>query len=492
MPLIRDLFRRGMLPLLLLLFLAAQVPFLEADPHADIAPTSRDAFTDEGLNTSQVINRVHTGRWTVDECDNLIKTPLYSLWLFPGYSLFGTSTLAGRLWVLCGCLGLLWFIARRDASLPAVAALFTVTALGQYHLFQYIRFTMAEMTACLLVWAALAYALRYGKAGSLWDLAWSGLFLWAAVFVKNQFAYVLPLLPVWVAVAALCAGRPFTRGAAKGLLFSLAVLGAGGLVYYLAWYLPVKPTYDYVMADQAGGRFIPFSLFSVQVKLQAKEFLSSPYVRVYALFLGLSLPVFVANMVRSADRTYRLLSWSVLVWALAELHKFAMWYVPSRYLVPLLFSWGLFAAVQWVWALRNALGYGPGSRAVFLLFSLAAVAVAAQNGVHFVKLYRERTFAIHDTNVMLSATDFEGRPAAGPWAPALARETGARVIPVWYGYFNDEDLIRRHNPKIIITEKDEGDSGGAFTRHGLDLASVADSVREVKVARFDLLIYYLP
>jgi len=489
---IRHLTRPGLLPFMLLLYLAVQVPFLNADPHTDIAPTSRDAYTDEGLNTSQVINRVNHGHWVIDECDNLIKTPLFSLWLFPAYSLFGTSAAVGHMWLLLGCMLLLWAFSRKHGSLPWVAGVFLLLSLTQYHLFQYIRFTMGELSACFLVLVAAAYALRYGNGRSLWDLVWAGLFLWAAVFVKNQFGYVLLLLPVWALAAQLVNGRLWHRHTFTALLTACTVLLLGAAFYYVAWYLPVKDTYDYVMRDQASGRFIPRELLRELGTMQAKAFLRTPYMRYYAALCLLAAGVFVLNFFGSKNRNYRLLSLFSLAWAVLELHKFAMRAVPSRYLTPLLFAWGLFAAVQLVWAVKNALDKGTFARLVAGGFVSVALCVFVLQLVQLRKLYDERQFVIHETNLMLSKVDFGDRPAVGPWAPALARETGARVLPVWYGYFNDKDILRKLNPKVVVSEKNEDDSGGAFKNDGINLAALADSVKEVKVARYEILIYYLP
>jgi len=487
----RYLNRWGFLPVLLLLFVATQIPFLEADPHINISLSSRDAFTDEGLNTSQVINRVNHGHWVVDECDNLIKTPLFSLWLYPVYAIFGTSILAGRLWVLLGCMALLFFASRKNKFLPWVAGVFVLTALTQYYVFQYVRFTMAEMTACFLVFTALSYAIKYRERENLWELVWAGLFLWATVFVKNQFGYVLVFLPAWAIVVHVANGNLWTKRTIFSFSVSIITLIAGALVYYFGWYLQVKETYDYVMADQAGGRFIPWEKFS-EMRLQAQKFLFSSDVY-FITYLGIfSLVALPINFFTSKNRTLLSISLLSLVWAVAECHKFAMWYVPSRYLSPFLFAWGIFISVQLVWTLKNALDYRLFSRVLASIMFVLFLGAFAKNLIAFKRTYDGRLFVIHETNQMLSHITFGNRPVAGPWAPALARETGARVIPVWFEYFNDEQLMEKFNPKIIISEGDEGDSGGAFRNRGIDLQSRADSVKKVQVGHYEIFIYYLP
>lgn len=491
MAITQYLTRWGFLPFLLLLFLAIQIPFLEADPHVNIAPTSRDAFTDEGLNTSQVINRVNHGQWKIDECDNLIKTPLFSLWLYPAYSLFGTSTFTGRCWVLCGCLLLLYFASRKHAYLPWILGVFILLSFTQFHLFQYLRFTMAEMTACCLVLVALAFSIQHVKANNIWDLVWSGLFLWAAVFVKNQFAYTLALLPLWLFCIQLLQKNLFSKRSLVLLACSIGVLLAGGLLYYFIWYLPTQATYDYVMADQAGGRFIPFSQFA-DMQSQAEEYLFGPYTAWYVYFTLGSTLLCIVNFIISRDRILRTLSLLTFVWALIEIHKFAMLFVPARYLSALLFAWGLFAAVQLVWAIKNALDYRAVSKIMATISVIFFLALIIQQAALLKKTYNERQFVMRDTNRMLQSIPFGNRPVIGPWAPALARETGARVIPVWYNYFNDKNILENLHPKVVITEADEGDSGGAYKNNGIDLQAIADSSKQVKIARFDLMVYFLP
>ncbi|MBS1659148.1 MAG: hypothetical protein JST18_13760, partial [Bacteroidetes bacterium] len=63
------------------LLILLHFPFLHADPDYFIS-IGRDAFTDEGLNTSQLRNYINHGYLSFDECDNLIKSPLFNLLLF--------------------------------------------------------------------------------------------------------------------------------------------------------------------------------------------------------------------------------------------------------------------------------------------------------------------------------------------------------------------------------------------------------------------------
>ncbi len=478
---------------MLLLILVLQVPFLQADPHKDISPDSRDAFTDEGLNTSQVTNKINHGYFGVHECDNLIKTPLFNAWIYPAYLVFGTKIVSGRFWMLLTVLGLIWLSVSISRELRIPILLFGGIFLTQYHLFQYLHFTMAEMSASALVLLALTLFFQYAKSRDLkWGLA-SALILWIVTGFKNQFAYTLLLLPAFMVILQLFDGRKYLSRNARHFSAMLAVWFAGGLIYYLFWYLPVKETYDYVMSDQAGNRFIPRAQWSTVAWEQTKKFFGRDESKWMALSMLISLLLSAFNYGVSKNRKRLLLSLFLLIWALAECHKLTMWFVPSRYLSPLLFAWGLFASLQLSWALENAFIRGQKmvmvaavSAGAFFLFT------AAHHTGDVIRLFRERSFAIRDINHALKKERIQNRVAAGPWAPTLARESGAKVIPVWDGYFNYENTFERFYPKVVIAEWDEADSGGAFRNQGISLKEKADSVSEVQVGHYRLMIYFFP
>lgn len=476
----------------LLSFLVIQVPFLHADPHINISPDSRDAFTDEGLNTSQVINKVNHGYFGLNECDNLIKTPLFSVWLFPVFTVFDTGMTTGRLWLLLGCLFMLLLASRSHEIMPYVLGLFIPIGLLQYHLFQYIHFTMAEMSACCLIILAISRMLMFTQNQKNIQLLQTALLLWIAVGFKNQFAYVLLLLPAWVIIVQLINGNLISRNTLKQLTITFFLLLLGALLYYLLWYLPVKETYDYVMADQAGNRFMPRNKWNPILFEQAQKLLWSSYTKYLSLAFFTGLLLLIPNFIGSKNKIFKVLSLISLSWALLEIHKLGMWFLPSRYMSSLLFSWAFFAAVQFAWAIRNALDFGWKSKIAALVTLSVLILVSGMhvNGVR--NLFKERSFVIYGINRKLARIDFGKRPVAGPWAPSLAKGSGAKIIPVWHGYFNDVKLFETHHPKIIISEPDEADSGGAYRERGINLMEMADSAENVKIGKYTLIIYYLP
>ena len=57
----------------------------------------RGSWTDEGLNTCQIRNFVNHGHFNLLDCDNFLKTPLFSFFLFPFFKFIGISLLKARL-----------------------------------------------------------------------------------------------------------------------------------------------------------------------------------------------------------------------------------------------------------------------------------------------------------------------------------------------------------------------------------------------------------
>src|SRR4029078_7292880 len=83
----------------ILLLLLLHFLVLHSDPDYNLS-IGRDAFTDEGLNTSQLRNYINHGYLSFDECDNLVKTPLFNLILFPSLKFFGTHLIVARVTIL--------------------------------------------------------------------------------------------------------------------------------------------------------------------------------------------------------------------------------------------------------------------------------------------------------------------------------------------------------------------------------------------------------
>jgi len=130
------------------LLLVAHLPFLDADPDINIS-YSRGPFTDEGLNTIQIRNLVNHGELNIEECDNLLKTPLFNFSLLIPFTIFGTSLVAGRLFILLFLIVILGLTSKQK-YFRGIVMVFGLITLLEYHVFQFSHFVLAEMMAVTL------------------------------------------------------------------------------------------------------------------------------------------------------------------------------------------------------------------------------------------------------------------------------------------------------------------------------------------------------
>ena len=131
------------------LLVLMHLPFITADPDSQVSLISRGAWTDEGLNTVQVRNFVNHGYLSMDECDNLIKTPYFGFVLVPFYSLLGTHIWVGRLLIL-GCILVVIFLFLRRKETRLFGTALAIVGLLQFHIFQFSHYSLAEMLGVCL------------------------------------------------------------------------------------------------------------------------------------------------------------------------------------------------------------------------------------------------------------------------------------------------------------------------------------------------------
>jgi hypothetical protein len=144
---------------LLLLVFVLHLPFLTADPDYYLSD-SRDAFTDEGLNTSQLRNYINHGQLDFNECDNLIKTPLFNGLLFLPLKILGTEHIVARVTILLSII-LLLFISMRSTYIKSIIAILSITTLLQYFVFQYSHFSLSEMISTVSIMVGIFFLYQY-------------------------------------------------------------------------------------------------------------------------------------------------------------------------------------------------------------------------------------------------------------------------------------------------------------------------------------------
>ena len=456
------------------MFIIVQVPFLEADPDVYLTDYSRDAYSDEGLNTSQVANYINTGEWGIDECDNLIKSPVFNAWLLPAYWIGGVSILSGRVGILLSILIVSVFVFKKFKGQRTTFAVALLIVISNYYLFQYSRFTMAE-SLISMTFMLFIFSIEKFKSESIgWRqvLIVSTIF-WLCIGGKIQFAYLI--VPFAVGVLSLCF-KPFNL---KLLMRFISVNAVFLVIYILLWYLPNDTVFIHVMEHQTGGRFLSGEGMWKTAYDQAVEFLFSTRNISLTLLSVIGIGIILIKLI--FKKGVSLLDWIALSWLAIEMHKFFIAYVPPRYLVSTLFAMALFGGIQLVWLLKRSKSLGWSLVGVFVVIGVYNVSTQLSRRTYQAKVINQS---------LIEKGIGQGDVVAGPWAPILAKNTRAKVIPVWLDYFNDENLISEFNPSLIITELDESDSGGAYKERGLDLTQWARNCDTVSYANRKLLFYY--
>jgi len=260
------------------------------------------------------------------------------------------------------------------------------------------------------------------------------------------------------------------------------------LAYFLAWYLPNKEAYDYMIAHQSGeftfsGKIWEYIRFNLDY-----HFLKGWLQWFVYIFLALLVVGFVMLKHTKSNR-YPVMYFSSLVWFLLELHKLMMVYLPTRYQVSLFASMGLLISV-----VSYELLISPPARirvfariiTIVLLFTMTTI-----NIYNYIDTFRHRTFVIRETNEYLARNLTQNDLVIGAWAPSLTWGTRAKAIPVWNNFLNYQDPVNKFHPKAVIAETDEQDSEQAWSSQGINLPELSDSTRTVRIGQWEIRIYWM-
>lgn len=477
-------------------------PFLHADPDRMLS-SSRDAFTDEGLNTSQLRNYVNHAQLDLKECDNLVKTPLFNLLLFLPLKLFGTQLLIARATMLMAFLIILLLLSTHSAFRP-VLLLLGFTTLLQYYVFQYSHFSLSEILSIGCILAGLFFLFRFAEEGyqSQMQLLLASLSIAFSYYSKIQFLYMAPFVPFALLLFFLLekSHRTVRKSILSGLLYSIGWLFLFLLVYIAVWYYPHREIFNYVFAEEASGKYevllsMPKTIaFNIVMVL----FSSDTWI-CNALFLCCFITgVYV--FLNTSDHHYKLLFLLSLVWLIMELHKLTMIYLPSRYLVSYYFAAGFLSSVvisKMIFQPENIFRkpfFMPLSitashlkyAGIFLLLSFMLL-----NSINYLTIYFRRQYNIAFANEYFTQSlTAKDDLVLGPWAPSLTWNSQAISKPVWRDFMNDKNIFDQQ-PRVILSEPGEEESNQAYSSQGIDLTEHADSVRSIEVGRWKINIYWL-
>lgn len=448
-----------LLPFSLVFIFILTIPFFQADPDAFIS-TSRDAFTDEGLNTSQIRNWVLTGELNTSECDNFIKTPLFQLYMGLGFSIFGISLLKARLWAFLANIIFISLAYNRSIQYKKIFLFAAFISTFNFIGFQYLHFSMAESMASTATLWALAEFFRASYIPKQNIKKWiiPALAIWIVIALKNQFMYMLGVYFLWIVWHTI---KERKLDSTFKLYQPFIPLFCGAIAYTLLVYLPMKESYDFIMQHQTSGRWVPSNDVWNEVKENFKTTLFANYPRfnIFLMFLGSIIGLIY--LPKNFKNPLLLLLLFFLSWVALEMHKFGIRFTPTRYIVPTIWAISGTLAVI-IFLLRRSLTnekYGI----VFIIWILSSFVIPYKN------LLENRTWNIKRGNEITRdlAAQSNVEYVIGPWGPGLSWETNKKSVPVWKNFLNGTDFQEKYQNAIIISEFDQEDNESAFAEAGI-------------------------
>jgi hypothetical protein len=483
--------------MLLLFLVVLQIPFLQADPDLYLSH-SRDAHSDEGLNTIQLRNYINHGYLSVWECDNLMKNPFFNLILYLPFKIFGTNLLVGRLTIMFFTIGSLLLIGSKKEWRKWLTWMIPIVFF-QFHVFQYMHFSLAEMmsVSCILL----------GMFGfvSMWDeqnqkeklryLSLGWIFMMLSWYTKIQFVYVTGIAMIFLLVFVIhqiIMEKKLSANTMWVVIFSILIPMAMTYVYYKFWYLEHKDAFEYIMKNQTGNRFPPSQYFWGVIGENLRRYFTTSFVLPVWIGFLISLPIGIYAWIKSNNKLFKRIILFSLIWFLAELHKIEIQHVPSRYLLSGYVSMLCFigTTMYGVWDLCMQ----KHSSTNTLLYRLSLVGVIALMSMHFYNYsgaFMNRTYQVKTINDYMKNYDTRSMVVLGPWAPTVTWNTHMRSLPVWKDFLNYEHIKMDYNPDIVVTEPGEADSDGAFCADNFDIVNESDSVKKIWIGKWPVHIYWM-
>lgn len=469
-------------------FFLLQIPFLNSDPDLNIS-FSRGANTDEGLHSCQVRNYINVGDWTMDKSDNLVKTPLFGLFIFLVLSCFGSKLLIGRLAILLSSILIFFFSLKQGSELKKYSLFLIPILFLQYHVFHFFHYCLAEILCSIFILSSIFYTVYSSQSrfSTFKKPLLSAILISIPYFLKIQFFYIITLLPIYY-LGLFLFDRENRGEHIKPFFYLLLFLGIGVLIYVMAWYIPNKDLFHYVMLDQTNGRFATIDNFWNNIRWIHDYFFMSFGLKHLTISFYVAFPLGLVLFFKSKSRIYKHLFFGLSIWLILESHKLGMTYLPSRYFISFIFPMGGIVSLvlfeSWkILKERNRL-------LVLIPFAILLI-IFTLNAKNYIDSYSRRVFVIKELNQYFSSYDLEGKKIIGPWAPSLTWQTKAVSYPVWNGYFNSDAVFEEQKPSIIISEKDEKDSNYAYSSKGINIKSKADSIIYKKVNNWDLKILWM-
>ena len=474
--------------ILLLLLLTCHFPYLTADPDKLSDIHTRGAWTDEGLYTSQLRNALIDGRFDIKESTTFIRGPLFNIIQFPFFYLFGSHRMVSRLLVLFLTF-LVPVIFLRIKGFEAFTFFFLLLVFGQFYLFHFSHYGMAEMICIDCILFALFFLINAQSDKALFGhriafVFFATLMVFLSYSFKIQYVYLAALLPLTLLVLAL--SQRSDRVETLTLFGLSAVFTAIFLCIYGVYYLLNHDFYNYIMSQETSGRYPMFlkdlgnvAWFNFGYFLWINEL--KP---MWIAFPAAVILIIWEKHSRKGDRQVKALLTFSFLWILLELHKLPMLYLPHRYLLPLYVAIGIIIA-QSLAALYSR-GNGLAAAAMGLAIVLFSFSVP-----HHWRAFQQRSWELTKLNNYLSSHSFKGKVGLGSWACAASWDSDLQTLPVWNNYMNWKKPLETFRPAVVVTEKDESETDKVYKSQNIDLKARSDSSRTFKIWRYEVNVFWM-
>ena len=364
----------------------------------------------------------------------------------------------------------------------------------QYHIFHFSHFALAEFLSSMSIGVGLLYFASNRDENSILRTSMlSSIAISCAYLLKIQFLYSLALLPLigFMFVIFDASNRKVHwKRLAFVILFTLIIF----LFFIFTWYLPHKELFEYVMADQTDGRWVKMDNIESWLQYVFGKYFHSTKLIFFSCLFYFSVIIGLIRLYFSANKTFKFIFSSLLIWGLLETHKLFISYLPTRYLVSTIVAMGLIISCVMVEGLLRKQKDLQTKVSRWIIIGLILVGLLI-NINSYTNSLTNRSFQIKETNQYLEKFDFgqgdSRKPILGAWAPSLSWSSKAFSLPIWDGYFDKPNALLISNAAIVVSETEQGDSNQAYLKRGIDLDILTDSVRSVHINNWELKLYWL-
>lgn len=482
--------------MLLLFLVVLQIPFLQADPDLFLSH-SRDAHSDEGLNTIQIRNYVNYGYLNPWECDNLMKNPLFNVVLWLPFEIFGTKWIVARLTVLTLVIGIFLLIGANKPWRKWLA--FTIpVVLFQFHVFQYSHFALAEMLAIgfilLGMYFLVSMFVESNASKRKYFLILGLICIHASWFTKIQFIYaeIIALVFIMIYMIKLLISKNSIKHVLS--LFITGIITSGILIglYYFLWYKPFQEPYTYIMNNQASNRFGFNQYFWKILGENYQRYFTTQYVKPFWIIFLAGLPIGVWAWLKSKNPLFSGIMLFLFIWICVELHKITIQHVPSRYLLS-----GYVACLLWIGTVCYGVytkvksSHENKGKRLYYISLILLTGLWCTHMYSYFSSYQRRTFQVRDINQYMRNYTQIDLVVIGPWAPTISWNSRIKSLPVWKDFLNDRKIKDTFHPDIVVTEPGEADSDGAFCADQFDVVNESDSVKKIWIGKWPVHIYWM-